>query len=263
MKISIIIPVYNSEYSLEKINCEIKEYFSKHTYSYEVIYVNDFSSDNSLKVLKRIQEYEQNILKVIDLKKNYGQQNAIFCGMHYAVGDLIVTMDDDLQHNIFDLDKLIEELNKGYNLVYGIYNNRNKKNIRNIGSRLTGLFFKYNFKNLKNKRVSSYRIFTKEILAKVLLCPYKFIYISALMLDNAKVSNVYVTQRKREIGTSGYNLKKLIKLFIKLNFYYSKLSIEKIKPKGKAFEISYTNNKEEIHEKNNDVGSWRLSVKCD
>lgn len=265
MKISIVIPVYNSENSLIKINDEINKYFEKRSYSFEKIFVNDKSTDASYEVLKKIAwNEEENILKLIDLQHNYGQQNAIFCGLHFATGDYIVTMDDDLQHNIDELDQLINEIKAGKDLVYGIYG-RSNQFYRNWGSKVTGYFFKSNFKNLKGKRVSSFRIFSKALLEKTLTCPYKFIYLSGIMLSKTdKIGNVVVTQRKRVYGKSGYNIKKLVMLFVKLHFYYSKYSIEYFKPKGSAFEISDIRNinREVIYEENNDVRRWRLSVKC-
>lgn len=263
MKISVVIPVYNSEQSLSQINDEINKYFDERSYEFEKIFVNDRSTDNSFEVLNKISLKDIN-LRVIDLKHNYGQQNAIFCGLHLATGDYIVTMDDDLQHNINDLDILIDEMKTGKDLVYGIYA-LNTQTHRNLGSRLTRNFFRRNFKYLKNQSVSSFRIFSKELLESTLMCPYKFIYLSGIMLSKTwKIGNVSVIQRKRVYGKSGYSVKKLMLLFLKLNWYYSKHSIEWLKAKGSAFEIKEICNKghEVENEENYDVRRRRLSVKC-
>ena len=233
MKFSIIIPVYNSKNSLRKLNKEIDDFFEKKSFLYEKIYINDFSSDGSLEVLIDIYNNDKLKTKIINLSKNYGQQSAIFAGMHYASGDFIITIDDDLQHDISFIDKMIDKIFDNNDLVYGIYNNR-YKNTRTWGSKLTGLFFKMNYKNLNNNRVSSYRIFSKKLLEETIKCKYNYIYISAIMLKYANsVSNVYIEQRKREYGKSGYNIIKLMKIFLKLNYYYSKLVPEFLKLKNK------------------------------
>ena len=129
MKFSLIIPVYNSKNSLRKLNKEIDDFFEKRSFLYEKIYINDFSSDGSLEVLIDIYNNDKLKTKIINLSKNYGQQSAIFAGMHYASGDFIITIDDDLQHDICFIDKMIDKIFDGNDLVYGIYNNR-YKNIR-------------------------------------------------------------------------------------------------------------------------------------
>lgn len=237
MKISIIVPVYNSKSSLRKLNNEIDNFFISKNYEYEKIFVNDYSTDSSLNILKEIYKLDKNRVVIVDLFKNIGQQNALFAAMHYAGGDYIVTIDDDLQHNINSLEIMIDKVKEGNDLVYGIYANR-YKNFRSLGSKITGLFFKINYKNLNGKRVSSYRIFSKELLKEVCKCKYRFIYISAIMLKTAaSIDNVLIEQREREYGKSGYNICKLIKLFINLYFYYSKWIPDIIKPKNKQFQV--------------------------
>jgi len=262
--ISIVIPVYNSSESLYEINNEINKFFNKTNYQFEKIYVNDASSDGSHNVLRRIalKFNEMERTKVINLKKNVGQQNAIFCGFKYASGDYIVTMDDDLQHNINYLLSMIKRLECGSELVYGVCDTQAKKNnyrdfdIRAFGSNLTGRFFKSNFKSLSGKRVSSFRAFDKKLLPLILSCQYKFVYISAIMLNyTSKVENITINKRSRTYGKSGYNIKKLVILFFKLNFYYSKYSIEMLKPRSSKFEISELINvfNEESYAKGNDT----------
>jgi len=120
---------------------------------------------------------------------------------------------------------------------------------RQLGSKLTGYFFKSRFKHMDNKRVSSFRIFTNELNQKTLLCPYKYIYLSGIMLKlTENIGQVHVNKRKRRYGKSGYSLKKLIMLYLKLQYYYGRLP-EFLKPKR-------ANN-----EKSNDTWRRQLSVK--
>jgi len=214
MKLSIIIPVYNSVSSLKTLYEKIE---SSLDISHEIIFVNDFSSDDSSVILE---ELRSEFCHVIHLNQNHGQQYAIFTGLKYASGDYIVTMDDDLQHDPKDILRLLHKIQEGYDLVYAISED-NYAYYRQFGSKMTGRFFKRRYKHMKDKRVSSFRIFTKALAQKTLNCSYRFIYLSAIMLgltDN--IGQIQVIKHQRLHGKSGYNLSKLIKLFIKLNYYY-------------------------------------------
>lgn len=231
MKLSIVIPVYNSESSLKQLNTNIHKMIPV---SFEIIYVNDCSNDKSKEILDGLQGH----IKVIHLDRNHGQQGAIFQGLKVARGDYIVTMDDDLQHDPADIMKLLESIENGYDLVYGI-NHEQMVNYRQLGSKLTAYFFKHRFKHMGVKRVSSFRIFTKELNRKVIKCSYKFIYLSGIMLDlTENIGQVVIEKKQRQYGQSGYNFKKLLWLFLRLNFYYGYFP-EFLKPKRKYYEENY------------------------
>jgi len=242
-KISIIIPVYNSALSLDGLNREIDTYFDHKAYVIEKIFVNDFSQDLSYSVLEEIKAKDSRIkctyikrTKVVHLKKNAGQQNAIFCGLHYATGDIILTMDDDLQHDIAYIDSMLALLDQGYDLIYGVHAVE-ENDLRSLGSKMTGRFFKKNYPALSGKRVSSFRVFKKSLLKEVLACPYGFIYLSALLLkQEPNVANVEIGKRPRVYGQSGYTLKKLIALYMKLTFYYGPFVPEILKARRLAYE---------------------------
>lgn len=226
MKLSIVIPVYNSEASLGPLTKAIKEHV---TVEHEIIFVNDNSTDDSLAVLNTLE------VKVINLSHNIGQQAAIVKGLEKATGDYVLTMDDDLQHNPKDIMRLYEEIQSGYDLVYGI-SDEFQKQYRFLGSKLTALFFRLRYPRYQDKRVSSFRIFTNKMKEHVLACDYRFIYISAIMFsEDIKIGQVFVNKEKRPYGNSGYNLKKLMMLFLKLCYYYGHLP-ETIKPKRKTDE---------------------------
>lgn len=237
-KISIIIPVYNSEASLEALNKEIDTYFKNGQYFVEKIFVDDYSQDKSEEILKIIAKnagaLEQ--IKIIGLKRNVGQQNALFCGLQYASGDYIVTMDDDLQHDICYVDQMIERLKSGADLVYGVHD-MDTYSTRGLGSKMTGFFFKNRFKVLKGKRVSSFRAFNQSLAQSIKSEHYRFIYLSALLLREANyVENIEIIKRQRPYGKSGYNIIKLTTLFLKLNYYYGPIIPEWMKAKGEPYE---------------------------
>lgn len=255
MKYSIIVPVYNSENTIIDLYKMLDAYFK---ISYEIIFVNDCSQDKSLQALKSISSVH---VRIVDLKENIGQQNALFNGLRYAKGEWIITLDDDLQHNIKYLDRMIDKTEK-YDLIYGVPMKQHASPHRHLGSKLTATFFRNRFG--KNIRVSSFRIFNGKLLAKVLSCPYQFIYLSAILLEHTdRVYSLDVINEKRKFGKSGYNFKKLMALFLRLNIYYGNLVPEKVKKVRHTDPVKGLYNIDgEINETNFDVRRGQLSTQC-
>jgi len=223
--ISIIVPVYCGANTITHLLPRIEGVFKRSlkNYRYEVIFVDDCSPDNSYDVIYELSRNNDNVLG-FRLKNNVGQQNATYCGMHHAQGDIIVTLDDDLQHEPELIPVLLSKLSGDTKLVYGVFNERADGRHRKWGSKLTAQFFKQMFKNLGENRVSSFRLFTKSINERVIGQKYGFVYISCLLLSECgDVDNVVIPFTPRTNGRSNYNLVKLLKLFSKLYLNYGPL----------------------------------------
>jgi glycosyltransferase involved in cell wall biosynthesis len=121
-KISIVIPTYNEEQSLQTLTSKILKTLNKIA-NLEIIFVNDGSTDNSLQILKQLKNKHSQI-KIISLSKNFGQTAALSAGFEHATGNIIVTLDADLQNDPTDIPKLIKKLNQGYDIVSGWRKNR-------------------------------------------------------------------------------------------------------------------------------------------
>jgi undecaprenyl-phosphate 4-deoxy-4-formamido-L-arabinose transferase len=237
--VSVVIPVYNSYYSIEEVVCRTIKSLDKINVDYEIILVDDFSKDDSLRKLNELEE-RFNVINVISLNDNLGQQTAIKIGMGIAKGDLIVTMDDDLEHQPEDLILLINEMYKGYDVVYGVYNNENYPLYRKLGSKLVDLFFTLGLDKPKKIRVGSYRIINRKILDEIVMDDTPFVYISAIILRITKnIGNVYVNHRDRKYGNSNYNLIKLLKLFMNLFYYYKIAGKFSVQSRNPASDINH------------------------
>src|SRR5215469_6920976 len=116
--ISIVIPVYRSESILPELGRRLDKVLSATTRDYEVVLVNDCSPDDSWNVICQMAQ-EHSWIRAINLMRNYGQHNALLCGIRAARYDVIVTMDDDLQHPPEEIPKLLAALDEGYDVVYG------------------------------------------------------------------------------------------------------------------------------------------------
>lgn len=218
MSFSIVIPVYNSQDSIPLLYQKIKEKFKDNIV--EIIFVNDKSRDKSLDLLKDLMAKDDRI-RILDMCENVGQQKALYYGLKLTKNEIVITMDDDLQHPIDLLDPMYDKIQEGSDLVYGIPIHQHSNFIRRLGSHLTGSFFRKHYPRLKGKHVSSYRMMKRNILASLDRPRHDHIYLSALLLKDASyVENVYFESVKRPYGQSGYSIRRLLLIFLKLNYYY-------------------------------------------
>ena len=225
--LSVVVPVYNSEKSLKELHKRLSETFNQMNKTFEIIFVNDDSKDESLKILKEIYKQNNNDnIVIIDLFRNFGQQNALMCGFNYCSGKYIITMDDDLQHSPEDIPVLYNKMLEGYDVVFGSYISKQDKFYKNFGS---FLIRKLNHKifNIKNNlKFSSFRIIKKEIIEQIRTNNTTFPYISGMLLQTTKnIANVTVKHEKRKYGKSNYTLKKLLKLSFNLLINHSTIPL--------------------------------------
>ncbi|MGL6178786.1 MAG: glycosyltransferase family 2 protein [Tannerellaceae bacterium] len=119
MDISIVIPLYNEEESLPELNAWIERVMEENHFSYEIIYINDGSTDNSWKVIKELQQKSLHV-KAVKFRRNYGKSPGLHCGFERAQGDVIITMDADLQDSPDEIPELYQMIMRdGYDLVSG------------------------------------------------------------------------------------------------------------------------------------------------
>lgn len=220
MDISVVIPVYNSIKTLPAVIEEIEGFFLESKWSYELILVDDGSTDLSWSYIEKQMLENKNIVGV-KLPMNIGQQKALLQGLLKCRGEYALTMDDDGQHDIRAVLEMKKMAKEGCDLVYGIYGNVTEKGIRHMGSKIVGRFFKRRFRTLRGLRVSSFRLIHKSVYEALSDRPTDFVYLSAELLPHVKcVGNVSVMRRERYAGKSGYTVKKLVSLCFKLHWHY-------------------------------------------
>jgi undecaprenyl-phosphate 4-deoxy-4-formamido-L-arabinose transferase len=220
IKYSIVVPVYNSENTLRELFIRINRIFSEMQTTYEVVFVEDGGHDNSWKVLRQLQEEYPDIITAIRLNKNYGQHNATFCGLDHAKGEILITIDDDLQTPPEEIVKLISVFKSEHkpDIVYGFYKQKKHTVIRNLGSRMLKFYTKTFFR--APGKGSSFRLFTQEIKDHLLNHRNTIVYIDEILLwYSGNLTFVEVEHRPSEKGRSGYSFIKLIRLFINVILY--------------------------------------------
>lgn len=221
--ISVVIPVYNSEKTLTELCRRLIMVLTTLTSEYEVILVDDGSVDRSFEKMLALHA-ENPRIKLIQLAGNFGQQNALMCGFHYVTGDMTVTLDDDLQHPPEEIPRLIQALNDGYEVVFGIPVVKQHSGWRNLGSKLTAWVLNHLTAKAHHIQVSSFRGLTRRVIAALLQDAPSFIYLAPLIFRiTQRIASVPVRHEPRRWGRSNYNYIKLIILWVKLVVYYSKL----------------------------------------
>jgi len=219
--LSIVIPVFNSEKILQKTVETIILELSKNRYSFEIILVNDGSHDNSWDIAKKLSQNSPNIT-AIDFIKNYGQHTAVFCGIEYAKGEYVVTMDDDMQNPPSEIVKLYKKIKEGYDLVFAVFEEKKHANYRKVGSKVIDVLNCKIFFKPKNIVLSNFRIFSFELAQRVKKYKTFQPYIPGLLLMHAgNIANVLTKHDKRETGSSNYNMIKILALVTRLLFNYS------------------------------------------
>lgn len=217
---SVIVPVFNSEASLEELFSRLSTVMDGIGRKYEFIFVDDCSLDDSWEVLKKIKQDHPETLTAIRLAKNFGQHSATFCGFNFAKGNYIITIDDDLQCPPEEIPKLIKAMEeRDSELVYGIYKKKKHSLYRNLGSKsiknVSGLLG-------KPKDGSSFRLISKNIIQKILVHHQNFVFIDEILnWYTDYISFVLVEHHRRKYKSSGYSQRKIWSMFANIVFYYT------------------------------------------
>lgn len=216
--ISIVIPTYNAVRSIrEVVESSLAVWTDRRA---EVILVDDGSTDGTKAVSEELAR-EHACVRTIAHEKNMGQQRSLKDGMALAKGEYVVTMDDDLQQDPGDMPKILDKLQEGYDVVYGLPVRDGYPVHRAMGSKVVDLFFTWVLKKPKDVKVGSYRIMPRWLVEKVVWDKRDFVYITAIILDHTNnMANQAVSYRERPYGTTNYNWRKLFRLFFRLFIEY-------------------------------------------
>jgi glycosyltransferase involved in cell wall biosynthesis len=218
---SVVIPVFNSEQIVATTIDRTVAFFESHNLSYEIVLVNDGSSDHSWDVLRRAAaRYPQ--VRVVNLLRNYGQHNANLCGLRRATGDYVITMDDDLQNPPEEIIHLIDKAMTGPDVVFGEFRHKAASSTRNAGSRIIGLLNRRIFGQPPDLVVSNFRILRRDVVDRICTSRSAYPYITGqALLYSSNPANVEVEHAPREIGKSNYNPLRIAKLVLRILFSYS------------------------------------------
>ncbi len=214
-KLSFVIPCYNSEKTIGSVVdsiCSVMENASE--FSYDIVLVNDYSPDNTITVLKKIAN-ENNNITVVNFAKNFGQHAALMAGLRHTTGEIIVFLDDDGQSPSDQILNLIKPLFNGYDLSIADYGVKKQSFFKNFGSKVNDIMAENLINKPKNLNLSSFLAFRRYIAEDMMRYENSFPYIGGLLLRATNnIANVKMEDNEREEGKSNYNFRKLISLWM-------------------------------------------------
>lgn len=216
MKYSIIIPCYKSSETIQKVvELTMQEMDRLNKKEYEFVLVDDCSPDGGATMaalLTLVRKYP--CVRVVELAKNAGQHNAVMAGLNHACGDAFIAMDDDMQTHPSQLQYLLAEFDKGFDIVYGYYPHKEHSGFRNFGSWVNYMSARILLKKPKDLKTSSFWIIRRFVRDYAIQYRSAYTHLQGLFLRTTRnISSVPIQHFKREVGTSNYTFKKLLSLW--------------------------------------------------
>ena len=237
-RISIVIPVHNEKDVLEELYTRVEQECTAHRYDYQLVFVDDGSTDRSLEVLQTLVERDARVT-VVELSRNFGQTAALAAGIDHADGDIIVTMDGDLQHNPAEIHRFVQTLDQGFDIVSGWRHVRTDAFLsRRLPSRCANLLMsKLSGMPVKDFG-STFKAYRSLLLRQVELFGelHRFIPVLAHRLG-ARIVEIPIEVHPRTRGTSKYGLGRAFGVFQDLVFlqFYANYITKPMRAFGKLF----------------------------
>jgi len=217
--ISIIVPLFNEEKNLKLLFEKIYSVLSKQVWDYEVIFINDGSSDDSASAIDSLENDYPDLVRSIHLLRNYGQTAAMSAGIDESKYDIIVPIDADLQNDPGDIPALVEKLQEGYDIVSGWRKERKDSAIkRNLLSIIANYLIRKISKVEIHDLGCTLKAYRKEFIADIHLYGemHRFIPIYAKWNGAARITEMPVKHQPREHGVSKYGLNRILKVILDL-----------------------------------------------
>lgn len=230
--VSVVIPVHNEEASLDRLYERLERVLENLAQPYEVVFVDDGSRDRSLELLCRLQEKHETV-RVIQLNRNYGQHAAVFAGLEHARGDVVVTLDADLQNPPEEIPRLLDKIDEGHDVVGGWRQNRQDHMLRRllswmvnkVTSRVVGVHMR--------DYGCMLRAYRREVVETLRGCSEVSSFIPALANTLAgSPAEIPVRHDRRIDGRSKYNAFRLLRLNFDLMTGFSLLPIQVVSLAG-------------------------------
>ncbi|HAF07698.1 MAG: glycosyltransferase family 2 protein [bacterium] len=223
VKVSIVIPCFNEESNIPLIVDRVENIVKKmNINSYEIILVDDGSSDRTLEKIKTICEKNKNI-KGLSFTKNFGHQLALKAGIDNSNGEIVISMDADLQHPPELIEEMIKKSYEGYDIVYTVRDDRDEKNLfKKITSKLFYRIFRYLSEIEMDEGSADYRLITDKVVREIKKEKDPFIFLRGLIANyEFKSFKIKYKPSKRVHGESKYSFKKMLNLALSGIFGFS------------------------------------------
>jgi len=224
--ISVVVPVYNSEKTLDTLCTYIIDAIDNHLYDVEIIFVDDHGDIKTWEKLQEIKNNYSSLVKIIRLSKNFGQNSSTLCGIDASKGDIVITIDDDLEFHPQDIKILLQKAQENNSdVVYGVLKKAPKGSVRSIGRKF--LFFLLNKMENGANIGSSFRLIKRHIVEKINHHNQDHLFINQIISwYTSDVDFALVDYHPQPNGKSGYTIGKLINIGLRLIFYYTSFPLK-------------------------------------
>lgn len=220
-EVSVVVPVYNSESCLEELARKLTDVLDRSGRSYEIILVNDGSHDSSWQKIAEL-SLKHDRLTGINLRKNFGQDNALMAGLNHSSGAAVIIMDDDLQHDPADIPALLAELDKGFDVCYARLDTKKQSWFKNFGSWVNDKAANVVLKKPAGVYLSPYKAITRPVVEEMTKYEGPYPYIDGLLFRVTRnITQVTVEHHGRHAGKGNYTLAKAILVWLKLATNFS------------------------------------------
>ena len=214
--LSVLVPVYNGELSIRALVDEILTFLGPRFQQLEIILVNDGSPDNSHDVIVEIVKAHPGLVKYVQLARNFGEHNAVMCGLRYVTKDYVAIIDDDFQNPPEEIVKLVDaSLQGGHDVVYSYYENKQHNLFRNLGSAFHNSVANLLLNKPNDLYLSSFKVMNALLVRTVTKYTGPYPYLDGLILDSTNsIGKCLCEHRARNEGRSNYNLRRLVRLWL-------------------------------------------------
>lgn len=237
LRLSVVVPVYNSANTLEQLAKILREELSPH-YDLELVLVNDCSQDDSAEVCRKLARAHPWI-RFVNLSRNFGEHNAVMAGLTYCSGDCAAIIDDDFQNPPSEVRKLVEKLRKGHDVVFSEFETKQHGTLRNLGSRFNNAVANIMLDKDRDLYLSSFKVINRFLIDEITRYSGPYPYIDGLILrTTCNIGTVLVEHNPREEGHSNYTLRKLVRLWLNMFTNFSILPLRVASLAGMAFAIA-------------------------
>lgn len=220
MKISICIPVYNAEASIARLVETVRAELAGH--ALEFVLVNDGSRDRSDEVCLELARRFPSEVTYVLLRRNSGEHNAVMCALNHMTGDYAVIIDDDFQNPPEEILTLVRMAEKGFDVVYSRYAEKQHSAFRNLGSRFNDRVATWLLEKPSDLYLSSFKLIRAEVVREIIKYTGPFPYVDGLIFRvTQNVASVLVRHEARREGRSNYTLKKLVSLWLNMFINFS------------------------------------------
>jgi undecaprenyl-phosphate 4-deoxy-4-formamido-L-arabinose transferase len=226
LTVSVVIPVYRAEQTLFDLYCQLSDAMSKVSSVFEIIFVEDGGGDGSWPIIEDLARADHRV-RGIRMSRNYGQHNALLCGIRAAKHDIILTMDDDLQHPVSEIASMLAALKPEYDVVYGAPQEEQHGLLRDLASRLTKMALASSMGAETARNVSAFRVFRSRLREGFQEYRSPSVSIDVLLTwTTTRFTAIKVRHVPRAKGVSGYTPGKLIRHAVNLMTGFSTLPLQ-------------------------------------